>query len=184
MINIENTCKFLSHYLGMDHDRFLKSLQVNKKGKEREHCHYIIEGDKSTIIEIACNNEPKELENNTMYAQSLFAEKDNLGNDKYSKIIQFNLNNFAFENNDKIVDVYTFQNENGVLLDNRFIIILIFIPNLRKKYLEKGIESLSEAERFLLILIETNIEEAKKLAKGDPIMTEYIEEAIKVSHAI
>ncbi len=52
--------------------------------------------------------------------------------------------------------------------------------NLRKKWYTKGIKSLSEEERYLLTLIEPNVEEAKKLGEGNEVMEEYIKEAVDV----
>lgn len=156
-----------------------------QRGKQQKrHYHYSLKNDDSTIMEISCNNEPEELDENIVYAHNLLSKKDKEEKPKYSQVIQLNINNFAFENNDRIVDVYTFQNDDNILVDNQLILILIFLPNLRKKYETKGIESLSEAERFLLVLIEPDIEQAKKLATGYPIMEEYIEEAIQVTNDV
>ena len=52
--------------------------------------------------------------------------------------------------------------------------------NLRKKWYTKGIKSLSEEERYLLTLIEPNVEEVKKLGEGNEVMEEYIKEAVDV----
>lgn len=51
---------------------------------------------------------------------------------------------------------------------------------MRKKWYTTGIESLTEAERFILTLIEQNLEDSKELGKGAHIMEEYIQEAIEV----
>lgn len=178
MINIENTCKFLAYYLNVDYDILLKSMQ--EKRKKKQHYHYSLKNDDGIIIEISCNDKPEELDENIIYAHNLLLEKNKDNNPQYSQVIQLNMNNFNFENNDRIVDVYTFKNDD-ILLDNQLILILIFIPNLRKKYETEGIESLSEAERFLLVLIEEDIEKAKKIAKGNPIMEEYIKDVIKIN---
>jgi len=42
-------------------------------------------------------------------------------------------------------------------------------------------DNLSELERFLLIMCETDIDKCRKLAKGNKIMEEFIDEAIYVS---
>ena len=66
------------------------------------------------------------------------------------------------------------------MLDNE-IVVHIYVPNLYKKWYTSGIESLTEEERFLLVMIEPDVEKAKLLAKGDKIMEEYVEESLKVS---
>ncbi len=157
---------------------------MQEKRKKKKHYHYSLKDDDSIIIEISCNDKPEELDENILYAHHLLLKKDKEEKPQYSQVIQLNINNFAFEGNDNIVDAYTFQNDENVLPNNQLTLILIFIPNLRKKYEKEGIESLSEAERFLLVLIETDIEKAKALAKGNPLMEEYMEDAIKVSKQI
>lgn len=52
-------------------------------------------------------------------------------------VIQFNLNNFSFQGNDKITDIYTPQNKEGITLNDKIIIIQIYVPNLRKKCYNK-----------------------------------------------
>lgn len=99
----------------------------------------------------------------------------------YTQVIQFNLNNFAFKNNDKNVDYYYVQNDEKILLHDKLIFIQIYIPNLRKKWYTSGVENLSERERFLLTLVEPEIEISKELGKGDIIMEEYVNEAILAS---
>ena len=56
----------------------------------------------------------------------------------------------------------------------------IYIPNLRKKCYTKGIETLEEVEKYLFVLIEKDIKEAKRIGGNIEIMEEYIEEAIEV----
>ena len=84
------------------------------------------------------------------YAHRLYSKKIKRGeaNYQYTQVIQFNLNNFAFKGNDKIVDIYTVTNEANIRLSNKLIFIQIFVPNRRKKWYTKGIESLSEKEKI------------------------------------
>ena len=53
---------------------------------------------------------------------------------------------------------------------------------LRKEVINRG-KGLSDWERFLLVMIEPNIEVARSLSNGDPLMEEYINEAIEVSNS-
>ncbi len=116
------------------------------------------------------------------YARRLYAKKIKRGSKyQYTQVIQFNLNNFAFVENDKIVDTYYIQNEEGILLNDKLIFVQIYIPNLRKKWYTSGVENLSEAERYLLTLIEPEVETVVELGKGDELMEEYIDEAVEVS---
>ena len=138
--------------------------------------------DDTTIsIEVNNNDDEKYLERNMEYADRLYSEKVNKGSEyKYNQVIQINLNNFSFEGNDKVVDIYSIQNEEGIRLSNKKIFIQIYIPNLRKKWYDEGVNKLTNAEKYILALVEEDIEKLEEL--GDEIvMNEYIEEAEDVS---
>jgi len=112
----------------------------------------------------------------------LYANKVNRGTrNEYTQIVQLNLNNFAFEGNDKIIDIYTLRNDEGLNLTNKIIIVQIYVPNLRKKWYTSGIGSLNELERYILTLTEQNIEDSLKLGKGHKIMEDYIKDAVNAS---
>ncbi len=87
------------------------------------------------------------------------------------------MNNFAFKDNDSIVDIYYIQNDKNRLLTNNLIFVQISIPSLREKWYTQGIKSLSENERFILSLVETNINEAKNIGMEDDFMQESKEQA-------
>ena len=95
--------------------------------------------------------------------------------------IQINLDNYAFVGNKKIVDVYTLQNDDNEKLTNKFMVIHIYLANLREKWFTYGIENLSEAEKALLVFIEPSIDDSFKFGKGIDIMEEFIKDAIKAS---
>ena len=97
------------------------------------------------------------------------------------KTREFNLNNFSFIGNDKIVDIYSIQNDEGVILNDKLIFINIYVPNLRKKMYNQGIKNLSEEERYLLGLIEPDINLSKELGGKIDIMIEYVNEAGEVT---
>ena len=52
---------------------------------------------------------------------------------EYRQVLQFNLNNFTFKGNNKIIDICGIQNTDGIRLNNKIIFIQIYTPNLRKK---------------------------------------------------
>jgi len=54
------------------------------------------------------------------------------------------------------------------------------VPNLRKKWYTKGIKSLSEEEKYILALVEMDLDKLNDLG-GENIMDEYVEEAEEVS---
>ena len=95
-------------------------------------------------------------------------------------MVQIDINNYAYKENEKIIDIYMLRNEEGLVLDDHKIIVNIYIPNLRKKCYNEGVESLAEIEKYLFVLIEKDIKESKRVGGNIEIMEEYIEEAIEV----
>ena len=136
----------------------------------------------SLNIEVNNNSNKEVMERNMEYAHRLYAKKIKRGEKEYdyTQVIQFNLNNFSFKGNDKIVDIYTIQNNEGIRLNNKLIFVQIYVPNLRKKWYNEGIESLSDEEKYILSLVEVEMDNLKELG-DDIIMNEYIEEAEEVS---
>lgn len=134
---------FFSYFLeGVTFDEILKNLALvkneldktveNKKGLRSDYVG-LINGVKLNL-EINNNSSLKMMERNIEYAFRLYASKVNRNTDyKYTQVIQINLNNFSFKGNDKVIDVYTLRNEDGISLTNKITIVQIYIPNLRKK---------------------------------------------------
>lgn len=185
------SCKLISYFLDISYEELLENLTFGKneldkekhsdKGQRADYVAYI--GNSIINIEVNSSDNRKILERNLGYLDKLFAEKVKIGSDyEYVQYIQFNINNFAFVGIDGIKDSYYIKNENNIALSKNKIIINIYIPNLLKKWYNEGTEKLTEAERFLLVIILPNIEEAKRIGGDDTIMNEYIEEAIYVSH--
>ncbi len=115
------------------------------------------------------------------YAHRLYASKVKIGsNYTYKQVIQFNLNNFSFAGNDKIIDIYMIKNDAGIVLNDKLIFIQIYIPNLRRKWYTSGIQRLSEEERYALGLIEPDILTSKELGGDLEIMEEYIKEVEEI----
>ena len=139
-------------------------------------------GDVKLNIEINNNYSREVMERNLEYAFRLYSSNNKRGKkDEYNQVIQICLNNFAFEDSDKIIETFTIRNEDGKALTNKFTSFQIYVSNLRKKCYTDNIENLNDLERFILILVERSIELSKKLGKGNKIMEKYINDAIKAS---
>lgn len=122
------------------------------------------------------------LERNIEFINRLYGSKTKIGSDYiYPKTIQFNLNNFFIEGNDKIVDKYFLQNNEKVKLTDKINIINIYVPNLMRKCYNKTNKELSDFERYLLILLEKDIDKAREIGGLDLFMKDTINEAINVS---
>ena len=72
------------------------------------------------------------------------------------------------------------KNDDDLTLSDKIIFVQIYVPNLRKKWYNEGIESLNEAEKYILALVEMDIEKLKSLG-GEELMEEYVKEAEEVS---
>ena len=192
---LKYSAKFLSYFIDVSYEELLDNMTLAKneldKDKEfskGERADYIaLIGDTSLNIEVNNNSSSFIMERNMEYAARQYSEKIKRGKDddnneyEYKQVLQFNLNNFAFKGNDKIIDICGIQNKDGVRLNNKIIFIQIYVPNLRKKWYTTGIESLSEREKFILALVEENLKELEKIKEEDIVMDEYIKEAEDVS---
>ena len=187
---IKYSAKFLSYFIDVDYDDILNNiclakneLDKNNENDKGERCDYVaLLSDTSLNIEVNNNSSLEVLERNMEYAHRLYSKKIRRGeeNYQYTQVIQFNLNNFAFKGNDKIVDIYTVTNDDNIGLSNKLILVQIYVPNLRKKWYTKGIKSLSEEEKYILALVEMDLDKLNDLG-GENIMDEYVKEAEEVS---
>ena len=184
---LKYSCKFLSYFLDVSYDELLKTLRLGKNELDKEHenskgerADYVAHiNDDIVNIEVNCNDSIEALERNMEYVYRLYSRKIKRGSSyQYSKVIQFNINNFAFDNNKKSFDIFYIRNDEGVVLNDKIAFVQIYIPNIKEKWYTNGIKSLSDLEKYLLLLVETSISESKALAKGDIIMEDYIEDAI------
>ena len=194
---LKYSAKLLSYYLDISFEELLQNIHLSKneldKEKEKDlnrRGDYValIHGS-SVNIEVNNNGSLETLERNMEYAHRLYARKvkrksknDSKEEIVYTQVIQLNLNNFSFEGNDKIVDIYYLQNDDQLKLSEKLIFIQIYIPNLKKKWYTQGVHNLEESERYLLALVLPNIEDSLKVGEGVPIMEEYVEEAVDVSN--
>ena len=112
-----------------------------------------------------------------MFSKKVKTEDNNY---KYSQVIQINLNNFSFSSNNKIIDLYTESNEDNLVLSDKLVFIQIYVPNLRKKWYNEGEKSLSEREKYILALVDMDLDKLKGLG-DEKVMNEYLKEAEKVS---
>jgi predicted transposase/invertase (TIGR01784 family) len=191
---IKYSCKLLSYLFEISYEELLNNLVLvkNEVDKEKENskgnrCDYVAYIDNTYInIEINQNSSLSTLLRNIQYIDSIYAKKNKKGKkenkENYNYCVQVNINNFSFKNNDKIFDIFMNQNKDGIVLDDHKIFINIYIPNLRRKCYTKGIESLEEVEKYLLVLTEKGIRETKEIGGNIGIMEEYIDEAIEVSN--
>ena len=187
---IKYSAKFLSYFIDVEYENILNNiclakneLDKNNENDKGERCDYVaLLSDTSLNIEVNNNSSLEVLERNMEYAHRLYSKKIKRGeeNYQYTQVIQFNLNNFAFKGNDKIVDIYTVTNDDNIGLSNKLIFVQIYVPNLRKKWYTKGIKSLSEEEKYILALVEMDLDKLNDLG-GENIMDEYVKEAEEVS---
>ena len=187
---IKYSAKFLSYFIDVEYEDILNNiclakneLDKNRENDKGERCDYVaLLSDTSLNIEVNNNSSLEVLERNMEYAHRLYSKKIRRGeeNYQYTQVIQFNLNNFAFKGNDKIVDIYTVTNDDNIGLSNKLIFVQIYVPNLRKKWYTKGMKSLSEEEKYILALVEMDLDKLNDLG-GENIMDEYVKEAEEVS---
>ena len=187
---LKYSAKFLSYFIDLDYEVILKNIYLakNELDKEKEsskgqRCDYVAVIDNTSLnIEVNNNSSLRVLERNIEYAYRLYSKKIKRGEREYdyTQVIQFNLNNFSFKGNDKIIDIYGVKNDSDLTLSNKIIFVQIYVPNLRKKWYNEGIESLNEAEKYILALVEMDIEKLKSLG-GEELMEEYVKEAEEVS---
>ena len=187
---IKYSAKFLSYFIDVEYEDILNNiclakneLDKNNENDKGERCDYVaLLSDTSLNIEVNNNSSLEVLERNMEYAHRLYSKKIKRSeeNYQYTQVIQFNLNNFAFKGNDKIVDIYTVTNDDNIGLSNKLIFVQIYVPNLRKKWYTKGIKSLSEEEKYILALVEMDLDKLNDLG-GENIMDEYVKEAEEVS---
>lgn len=185
------SCLLLSYLLNIPYDKLLESLKFGKNELDKrkniskgEKADFIAHLDDATIdIEINCNNRIEILERNIEYMDRLYSKTIKIGDKKYhyTQSILISINNFAYKGKEKVKYICHLTDDDNDAITDKKIIIQIYILNLIRKWYTSGIESLTEEERFLLVMIEPDVEKARLLAKGDKIMEEFVEESLKVS---
>ena len=192
MINNESRKKYaaliISSVLERDYNEIYNSIEYVKNKLDKQ-----LDIEKGREVDFICklkdeyigiemnNNYSKEaFERNISYAMGIYKSKEIRGS-KYSfnKILQINLNNFTFENNDREAEEYALRNENGEYLTEKIKIINIYLPNIRKKYYNK--EELNELDKVMLVLNEEDNNNLSKLYKGEKVMEDYVKDAKRAS---
>ena len=183
-------CYLISQFTDYSYEDLLENISIVKNELDKENaykkglrCDFVadINGDMINI-EVNNNSGYQTRDRNIDYGFRLYSSNANRGSsDNYGTTIQINLDNYAFVGNKKIVDIYTLQNDDNKKLTNKFMIIHIYLANLREKWYTYGIENLTEAEKALLVFIEPSIADSYEFGKGIDIMEEFIKDAIKAS---
>lgn len=86
-------------------------VNKNKKKDKGSRCDYVAKlGDMYINIEVNNNSSLAILQRNMQYVDGIFSRKRKEGSqdktEEYNYIIQVNINNFAFQGNEKIIDIY------------------------------------------------------------------------------
>ncbi len=182
------SCKLLSYILEVPYEVLLKELtfgnnelKVRDKGERADFVAHV--SDSSIDIEINCSAKLHLLERNIDYMNRLYSRDNKIGSKyNYKQSILININNFAYQGKDKVKYIHYLKDEENEALTDKLIVIQIYIPNLIKKWYTSGVESLTEEERFLLVLVIPDINIALDIGKDFEIMEEYINEAIEVTN--
>lgn len=179
---IEFPCKLLSTMLDISYEELLKNLvlvknefdkdSIESKGERGDFLAKI--GSNYISIEMNVRNE---LDRNIEYLDRIHRSRVKVGSSYiYPATIQINLNNFYFEEHEEVIEVYKLQNEKGEKLTHKTF-VQIYLPILKKKRYNEGMKSLSELEKCILVMVETDRRKVKELALGDKVLERYVEEA-------
>ena len=196
MIYNENRIKYaarlISFFVDVSYERLLKHLRLQKSDfdkkldkEKNERGDFVAEFNGTSIgIEVNNNDSLEVMERNMEYAHREYSKKVyrfDKGKYSYKQIIQLNINNFSFKEKKEIFDIYVLRDKKGTVMSDKIIFIQIYIPNLFKKCYDKGIENLSEEEKFLLVLTESDIKTSYDLGGNVDYMEEYIKDASEAS---
>lgn len=194
MLQSERRIKYSAYLISLlvdvSYEKLLKKIRLATPELEKKYfvekgetCDYVAEIDNTKLnIEMNNNSSKETLERNLEYAFRLYATVVNIGSSyDYKQVIQLNLNNFSFKGIEDITTVNYLQNEKGIVLTDKIIIINIYIPNLLGKCYTKGVKGLNKFEKYLYALVESDKEKLESIIREDEIMKDYVDEAEKVS---
>ena len=181
-------CYLIALLLNQDYNEIFENTTLikptvdeEKADKSRKTVDYLCRIDGVLVnVEMNKNKTRTNLERNLDYMFRLHGGGMKIGDDDhYECCIQINVNNFAFEGKDEVLDEYMIVNLNNVdeIYTNKVHIINIYLPNIRKK----DYNSLEDYEKLLLIFNEEDDEVLDMLSEGDDIMKEYIEDSKNAS---
>ncbi len=131
--------------------------------------------DAKVIVEMNNNDTAHIRERNISYMMR--TREDRKEKDIYNQTILVNLNNYCYEEDEKVRRDIALFDSDGNLYTNTLVIIDIYLPNIKKKCYTKGMKALSEMERFLLIGIEQDIKSALEYVGEDIVMKEFMKES-------
>ena len=185
---IKYACKILSYFINVDYEILLDSLtliqtestsdKVNGKRRQGDFAAKI--GNNYINIEVNNNYRKPNIKRNLDFLCRIFDRYFNdFDEDKYNLSLQININNFYYKEVKDWCEVYYLESDkSGLGLLEDFVIIEIFLPRLKKKWYDVGIDKLSELEKILLTTYVEDIRKAKELGGEIKIMEEYIDEAM------
>ena len=103
----------------------------------------------------------------------------------YPPFIQCNINNFTPKGENRSAVLYYLSDDKGTPLTDDFLIIEIYLPNIRKKWYnlckKEELDKLDELEKTLLIYNEKTNELSSVLYEGDDLIEKYLKEAYETS---
>ena len=188
---IKYSAKLISYFIDISYTKLLNNLRLvqndfdnDKYYSKGERGDYVAEID-GVHINIEINNNFKDytFERNLEYIFKIYnsgvkRSKGSTGY-KYNKVVQINFNNFYYKNDDDAVKIFT-VNDGKVKYTDKITIVQVYLPLLRKKWYDLGIENLEEKEKFILSLYEMNINNSKEIGGKINIMNDYLEESKEV----
>lgn len=174
--NIKFPCKLLSYILDVTYEELLQHLKFTKTEtgkKTKNELSYrqdlvVTLNDVHINIEMNNNSSEEIRDRNLSYIMRL--REDNMSKRQYNQIIQINLNNYCYKDDNSIRRDYVFMDNENNILTNKIVIIDIYLPNIKKKSYNKS--RLSEMEKFLLIGIEEDPIKALEYMGDDIVMQE------------
>ena len=188
---IKYSAKLISYFIDVSYEKLLDNLKLVQNDFDNEKYYskgergdYVAEIDGVNInIEINNNYQDYTFERNLEYVFRIYNKnvvrsirKDSY---KYTRVVQINFNNFYYKEDDDAVKIFT-VNDGKVKYTDKIIIVQVYLPLLRKKWYDLGIENLDEKEKFILSLYEMNIDNSKALGGRIKIMNDYLEESEEV----
>lgn len=156
---VYNTIEFVKNKLDKE--------KANEKGREVDFVVKI----KGEIIGIEMNNNysKSSYERNISYTMDLYKSEMKRGTEyNYKKVTQININNFTLGNNNKTKEEYLLKNEDDEILTDKIKIVMVTLPNIKKKYYNNN--ELSRLEKLMLVFNENDEDKLLSLSKGDRIM--------------
>lgn len=186
--NVKYGAKLISYFVDVSYEELLDRIRIlnNEVDKDNvysknQRCDYVAQIDDTIVnIEVNCNSTILSLLKSLTYGYRWFTKNIRVGSEYiFTQTIQINLNNFAFKNSEDVIGIFYIQNDKRDVITDKLIFINISIPNLREKWYNNDINELSELERYILSLIETDIDTARAIGMDDEFMQDSINEQVK-----